>query len=272
MRKIGEVSNTSHRERLARFLASQGIDCRIDARDTTGDVWILDEDRIPEAKQWLTDFLRDPEASRFDAPAERPTRDRQVVRTIRVPRPASGIMPLTFTLIAISVAVSLMTSFGKQRPELLSYLWLTDAWSADGEVWRVFTPMFIHLGMMHLFFNMYWLLLLGGTIERLKGTGILLGLVVAIAVVSHLSQFFFEGGRFGGMSGVVYGLFGFIWMRSSLLPWEGFFMPKDTAMIMIGWAVLCLTGMLGPVANTAHFAGLFMGMLCGAWPRLVRDL
>jgi membrane associated rhomboid family serine protease len=31
--------------------------------------------------------------------------------------------------------------------------------------------------------------------------------------------------------------------------------------MMIGWFFLCLTGMLGPIANTAHGAGLVAGIL-----------
>jgi len=270
MRKIGEISKVSHRKRLALFLGSRGIECRIEPQHSAGDIWILDEDRVPEAKRLFAEFLSDPDSSRFDAPpADMPHPPVAIERPRRPQIRMGDSTPLTMTLIGISVAVAITTRFGEQRPELLQRLWLTDAWRTDGEIWRIFTPMFIHLGMMHLFFNMYWLWMLGGTIERLKGTAVLAGLTAAIAAVSHLSQAAIEGGHFGGMSGVVYGLFGYAWMRSSLLPWEGFYIPRDSVLIMIGWLFFCLFGLLGPVANTAHFAGLLMGMLLGAWPRLM---
>ena len=64
---------------------------------------------------------------------------------------------------------------------------------------------------------------------------------------------FGEGGnRVGGMSGVVYALFGYIWVRGRVAPYEGLKVSRENAMIMFVWLGLCMTGIIGSVANVAH--------------------
>jgi GlpG protein len=43
----------------------------------------------------------------------------------------------------------------------------------------------------------------------------------------------------------------------------GFALHQSTVIMMIGWFVLCWTGLLGPIANWAHTAGLLIGMAWG---------
>jgi len=75
---------------------------------------------------------------------------------------------------------------------------------------------------------------------------------------------------FGGMSGVNYGLFGFLWMKGKFDRSQNWQLPPQTVQLMLMWMVLCYTGLLGPVANYAHTAGLLIGMLLGiASARLV---
>jgi GlpG protein len=125
----------------------------------------------------------------------------------------------------------------------------------------------------HLLFNMIWLFDLGGQIERRYGSLRLLFLVVVIAVLSNLAQYYlgkltFDNGRlfvpqespaFGGMSGVVFGLFGYVWMKSRLDPESGLFLHPNNVILMLVWFVVCCTGLVGPIANAAHFVGLLVG-------------
>jgi GlpG protein len=114
-----------------------------------------------------------------------------------------------------------------------------------------------------------WLCLLGGRIERLSGSLHLILLVILSALVSNMSQFVWSGSiHFGGMSGVIYGLLGYIWIRNLLAPHPLIRLPNQLILFMIGWLFVCMTGILDillgvGIANAAHATGLVIGMLLG---------
>ena len=133
----------------------------------------------------------------------------------------------------------------------------------QGEVWRLVTPMFIHFSIIHILFNMLWLKDLGSLIESRQSSWLLAVMVLAIAAVSDLAQYFYSGPIFGGMSGVVYGLFGYVWIRGKLDPGSGLVMDRRNATMMLIWLAFCFTGLVGPIANGAHVAGLLVGVAWG---------
>jgi rhomboid protease GlpG len=91
------------------------------------------------------------------------------------------------------------------------------------------------------------------------------------AVLSNLGQHFYtvqaDPGRFhlfGGLSGVAYALFGYLWMKGQYEPEQGMILHPNTITTMLLWLVLCMTGLLGPIANAAHVVGLLVGVAFGA--------
>ena len=136
-----------------------------------------------------------------------------------------------------------------------------------GEVWRLVTPIFLHFGPLHLLGNMMWIYYLGTAIEVRRGTMWLAVLVFGSAIVSNLGQYFIEGPSFfGGMSGVVFALFGYVWMKTIYHPMDGLFIDSRNVNLMLLWFVLCTTGAVGPIANGAHGVGLVVGILLGLSP------
>ena len=61
------------------------------------------------------------------------------------------------------------------------------------------------------------------------------------------------------MSGVVYALFGYAWIKGKFQPHLGIGVPPQTVTVMLFWLVLCMIGLVGDVANVAHVAGLLGG-------------
>ena len=155
-----------------------------------------------------------------------------------------------------------------------------------GEIWRIITPIFIHHGTIHLLFNMIWLFQLGKMIELRFGSYRFLIIVLVTAAISNLVQCTVPsavGGSapgttpdgtlmtlLGGMSGVVYGLLGFVWMKSIYDRSSGFYLPQSTLVIMLGWMLFCMLPgsekLIGSIANWAHAVGLIVGMALGYAP------
>ena len=139
----------------------------------------------------------------------------------------------------------------------------------DGQYWRLITPAFLHFGWLHIVFNCLWLWDLGRRVEQVMGHLNMFMLFLVIAVVSNASQFEFGGGGlFGGMSGVVYGLLGFSWIAPQLQPAWPIQPPKAVMIFMVGWLVVCMSGMVevlgfGAIANAAHLGGLLCGAVVG---------
>lgn len=215
--------------------------------------------------------------------------------------------PLAVILIFASVLVSVLSGFGDIHKPLTRWIvtednvlrmWVADEAGqpppddavasydrygmfgrlAEGQVWRLVTPMFGHFDVFHLLFNMMWLWRLGQVIEGVKGSIKFGLLVLAVAVVSDLSQALWvmyipweDGFGFSlGMSGVNAGLFGYAWMKHKLQPYERIHVSNQELGMMLGWLVICSFGIVGPIANAAHWGGLVTGVLFGAAPYLKR--
>ena len=140
---------------------------------------------------------------------------------------------------------------------------------AEGQWWRLVSPMLLHFGVLHLAMNGLWYWELGKRIELRQGPWLLAGLTLLFSLVSNLAQHYTSGpSLFGGLSGVLYGLLGHVWLYQWLAPNPHFNLPKGVLVMMLIWLVICLTGVVGQlgfgqIANAAHVGGLLIGCLTG---------
>lgn len=149
----------------------------------------------------------------------------------------------------------------------------------QGQIWRIFTPILLHLNEFHIFFNLLWLLMLGKLIEERTGPIRYIALILIIAGVSNTAQYLMSGSNFIGISGVDVGMMGFAWARHTRAPWEGYNINPAVARFMflfvlgmftvqlIFFSVHIFTGKspwggVG-IANTAHIVGGITGYFCG---------
>jgi len=291
MRVIGHLESESDARRFGDYLYLQGIVNQVERqKDGRWAVWVHSEDQLEKATEELARFRGNPADRLYlAAPAEARTQQTEEAKSVAYTRTRYidgrirlGVSvgfrpgPLSLALIAICIAVAVWSGVGS-NPKVLNGLFInslriTDAaveWDGGlpdvrrGEVWRLFTPMFIHFGLMHLVFNLFWLSDLGSMIERRQSTLALALLVLVSALATNLAQYAASGPFFGGMSGVVYGLFGYVWIRGRFDPGAGLYAARPMVTIMLVWLVLCMTGLIGHVANTAHAVGLALGMAWG---------
>lgn len=289
MRLIGHLENESQARTFADFLYVQGIDNHLEFQKDEGwAIWVRDEDKLDPAAKLLGGFRLSPGDPRYHTESKNATQlrlqeqktDQAYRKKLRArgdlfrPLTAYGFGPLTFVMIALCVAVFIWSRFATDL-DAIHWLFSSEQFLGHrnfgamlpevrhGQVWRLVTPAFIHLGWLHILFNMLWLRDLGSMIEGRQGSLQLAILVLVIACLSNFGQYYVAGPIFGGMSGVVYGLLGYVWIRGRFDPASGLFLHPSTVNMMLIWFVLCYTGLLGPVANTAHAVGLVTGVAWG---------
>ncbi|MBC53639.1 MAG: hypothetical protein CMQ34_07360 [Gammaproteobacteria bacterium] len=181
---------------------------------------------------------------------------------------AIWLAPVSMVLIAVCLLVALLSNLGTD-PMAVRGLFFPDLRQAgllDSPLVfiRTLTPALLHFGAVHLVFNLLWLWYFGRMIEPVLGGWRTLALMLLTAFGGNMAQYLWSGnGMFGGMSGVVYGLLGFIWMWQTVQPQSALRLP--TAMIMVFLVALVLMGILasGMIATAAHLGGLLSGMLAG---------
>jgi len=292
MRKVGTLSTERDAKAFHDFLFSRGIENSEEAEDGgVFAIWVHDDDRFPEAGELLARYRSAPDAPEFSGASEVAARiraesakaDRRrrsaVIDEARIGYERNFLgqawVPILFAV--LSVAVTLYTDFF-QNPKAMQHVYISlvphepgsGTGSAvflpevrNGEVWRLITPIFAHGGYLHILFNMMWLVQLGRFIETRFGAWKLLALILAIGIGSNIAEYLWMSPYFGGMSGVNYGLFGFLWMKGKFDRNQDWQLHPQTVQVMLVWMVLCYTGMLGPIANAAHTVGLLIGAALG---------
>jgi membrane associated rhomboid family serine protease len=138
----------------------------------------------------------------------------------------------------------------------------------DGALWAFVTSVFVHLAIWHVAFNVYWLYILGSQLERAIGRWRWLAFFFASAFVSSGAEFAITDGTGIGASGVVYAIFGFMWLTRKQFPsFESVLNPNTISLFLI-WLVACIimtVANIWTVGNSAHIAGLLFGTGVGAW-------
>lgn len=292
MRKIGTLEQVALGRRFTAFLEEAGIlaELRTGAAEAA-EIWVHEERHVARARALFDEFREDPQAARFEAAAAGSESLRPVARP-RLPRPsarsgrwrAAGTNGATFALVTLALLVTvasqhmsrdsavtrMLNFFPYQNHGDAASLPAAGGWGAlltGLEVWRVVTPIFLHLNWTHIFFNGYMLIFLGSQVEMRSGVLRYLLLVLVLAVASNVAQSF-TSQFFGGLSGVNYGLAGFVWIKMRYQPNLGYGINPGTVLLLVVWLVICLFN--ERIANAAHFTGLAAGLAIGFAPEAWR--
>ncbi|RME76916.1 MAG: rhomboid family intramembrane serine protease [Chloroflexi bacterium] len=201
----------------------------------------------------------------FDHPADAPPPP----PTVRLPLPLSKPF-FTYILLVIIVVVWLLMELagGSTDPVVLVTFGANFGPAIlDGEVWRLFTSMFLHIGLTHLFFNAYALFIFGLEMERLYGpdrfilTYILAGLFGSLASFAARGPAVFSAGASGAIFGVIGMNLAYFMLHRSTFGTFGRQRMMNT-LVIIG--INLVFGFTVPgIDNLAHIGGLVAGFAMG---------
>ena len=132
----------------------------------------------------------------------------------------------------------------------------------NGAYWAPISSVFVHFALWHLAFNVYWLWVFGSRLERAIGPLYYLFFFLVAAFVSSSFQLAVGDSTGIGASGVVYAMFGFMWLSRNRYPQFKEVLDERIFQLFIAWLFICIAitylGVL-QIGNAAHFSGLLFG-------------
>jgi rhomboid protease GluP len=134
----------------------------------------------------------------------------------------------------------------------------------EGQPWRLLTCCFLHIGILHLMFNMYALLYIGILLEpRLGSWRFGIAYLITGILSSMASLYMHEMTLSAGASGAIFGMYGvFLAMLTTNLIEKSTRKPLLTSIaIFVGYNLMY--GMKGGIDNAAHIGGLVSGIIIG---------
>ncbi|MDX1456039.1 MAG: rhomboid family intramembrane serine protease [Marinobacter sp.] len=280
MYRIKQLDSDVNLAGFSDWLRQQGVNHRITAEGNFQVLWLENPDYSEAVLEALNRFLNEPHMrdlinQQGSAPVYRGGRW----------QPSPRHAPIVLSIIVIAVLLAWATGLGSSM--LSASLMIVDprvyGWStlaeriaalADtlmaGQVWRLFTPDFLHFSWPHIIFNSVMLWFLGSQVEWFDGRARIITLFVFTSLISNTLQYFSSGPLFGGLSGVVYGVLGYCWLSQQRLP--RFQFPPALIVVAVVWMLLGFTPFtewlgLGRMANEAHLGGFIAGLaMAGLWP------
>lgn len=130
-----------------------------------------------------------------------------------------------------------------------------------GQIWRLVTPIFLHIGILHIGVNMYSLYIVGPPVERLFGLPRMVTIYMLSGIAGVAFSLAFSSVPSAGASGAIFGLLGalggFLFIHRGLFGRAGSLQLRQIVLV----AVLNLAIGLSPgIDNWGHLGGLLAGL------------
>lgn len=130
----------------------------------------------------------------------------------------------------------------------------------EGEWWRFFTPIFLHIGLLHLLMNTLALFYLGTAVEKIYGKMRFLFIYILAGFSGTLLSFIFSPNVSAGASGAIFGCFGALLFFGLIYPKLFFRTIGFNILIVLG--INLVFGFTVPgIDNAGHIGGLIGGFL-----------
>ncbi|MFT5686136.1 MAG: rhomboid protease GluP [Myxococcota bacterium] len=185
---------------------------------------------------------------------------------------ASGAIFLVSIALDVRSALSIeglsslsgLLSFGSPSMAALYLMGMTGGLAWDcGHYWTLLTATFLHGGLLHIFFNLYWLRILGPTTTSAVGPARFTVIYLLTGVGGFLLSNLYSGVPTIGASCSVFGLMGVLVVYGKR---RGGSYGEDLSRQVLTWAIVCflISFMIPHVNNAGHVGGFVTGLLMGA--------
>jgi rhomboid protease GluP len=177
----------------------------------------------------------------------------------------------TYVFFAINIVVFVLMALAggsSNEPTLMAFGVKSNQAIAEGQWWRFVTPIFIHIGLLHLFFNSYALWIVGPQVEKLYGSARFVILYVLTGVAGVYGSYSYHPDTISaGASGAIFGLFGVLLVfgirhRYEIPPF--FKRSVGTGVLPVIIINLIIGFSIPAIDNSAHISGLLAGAVLAA--------
>lgn len=174
------------------------------------------------------------------------------------------ILALINIIIFIIMAIDGTSIFNPEIEKLIFWGANERSLTLNGELWRIITSVFIHIGIIHLIMNMYALLFIGSLLEPLIGKYKFLLVYILTAIAASTSSLWWNTFSVSaGASGAIFGLFG-VFISFLIFNQVDKNIRKPMLMylsIYLGFNLL--NGVKDGIDGAAHIGGLISGFVLG---------
>ena len=204
-------------------------------------LWLIDAQHQVETEAELNRFLSEPTHKRYQAASWDVAETRKSQFHYHTPSFLSMIQskagPITLSIMLLCVVIFALQQLGFNQ-QIFQKLHFPALDGQQWQLWRWLSHAVLHFSVMHIAFNILWWWQFGGDIEKKLGGFKLLQIFAISSALSGAGQYWVEGANFGGLSGVVYALVGYLWVVSTKAPQLGLTIPRQIVGFMLIWLVL----------------------------------
>ena len=252
---------------LANYLRQQGVELElvfVETQQTPYCLCLQNPEQLPFAQHLTQSFLNNPTDDKYQKAAWQDGVIAQSPSSLTANLPSLSDLartPFTSVILLVCCLIFAGMQLGWLQQILSEFMFQpVEVLLQTNQWWRLLSPALIHFSLLHIAFNLLWWWTLGKQIESLLGVKQLLLVFLLTALLSNYAQFLVSGPNFGGLSGVVYGVMGFVWFSGWLKPGCGLSLSKPLVGFMLVWLLLGYADVLWVnMANTAHTVGLVSG-------------
>lgn len=171
---------------------------------------------------------------------------------------------VTYTLLGIQIILFIMIEFVGSSESSVTLLLFGAKFNpliAAGEYWRLITPMFLHIGIVHLLINSITLYYLGSMVENIVGHWRYLVIYLASGLMGNLFSYQFSENISAGASTALFGLFAVFLALKNLFPRNRYIQSIGSQYLtLVG--INLVFGMMGSGIDIwGHVGGLVGGFL-----------